>query len=262
MNIKKYLKIWWMFTTITTQKAFTSRIGAAIFLVGKVLRLVLFLLFLLLLTSKTQTLAGYTLWQIIFFFATFNLIDSLPQFFLREVYRFRSYIVSGWFDYFLTKPISPLFRSLFGGSDVMDLSILFLSTVFIFIAGSHIGEVSTAGVFLYIFLIANACLIALSFHIFVLAVGILTTEVDNALWLYRDVTQMGRIPVDIYREPLQAFITFIIPVGIMVTFPPQALMGFLSPGGVILAFAIGAFLFFLSLRFWHFSLRHYSSVSS
>lgn len=262
MNLKKYFKIWWTLTIKASQIAFVSRLGAVIFILGKILRFFLFLFFLFILASQTKTIAGYSLWQIVFFFATFNLIDTLAQFFLREVYRFRSYIVSGHFDYFLTKPFSVLFRSLFGGSDVLDLSILLLSVIFIVISAGKLGGTSLLAIFLYTALVFNAFLIALALHIFVLSLGVLTTEVDNTIMLYRDLTQMGRVPIEIYREPLKGLLTFVIPVGIMMTFPAKAMMGLLSASGVIASFLVCLLLFFLSLKFWRFSLKRYASPSS
>lgn len=260
--MKRYFIIWLKLTGIATQIAFQSRFGAIVFLIGKILRFAFFLFFLSLVTQRTQLIAGYTTWQILFFYATFNLIDTLPQFFLREVYRFRWQVVSGHFDTILTRPISPLFRCLFGGSDVLDILILFLSVVFIFIAGSQIGLVSVANMLLYALLIINAFAIALAFHIAVLGMGILTTEVDNTIMLYRDMTQMGRVPVDVYLEPLRGFITFIIPVGIMMTFPAKALMGLLSPFIITIALATGFLFLFLGFKFWRYSLKHYTSASS
>ena len=262
MNISKYLKIWWIMTVSVSQIALTSRFSAIIFIVGKILRFFFFLLFLLILVSKIKTVAGYSIWEVVFFFATFNLVDIVAQLFLREVYRFRSYVVSGDFDYFLTKPLSPLFRSLFGGSDILDIPILILSIIFIMFSLGKIGNISVVGIALYILLIFNAFLIATSFHVLVLAVGILTTEVDNTLWLYRDLTQMGRVPVDIYHEPLRGILTFAVPVGIMMTFPSKALMGLLSIQAVAIALLVGSVLFYLSFKFWKFALKHYSSASS
>lgn len=260
--MKRYFKIWLILTGAASQIAFQSRFGAVVFIIGKILRFLFFLLFLLLLSSKTSAIANYSLWQIILFFITFNLIDTLAQFFLREVYRFRSYVVSGDFDYILTKPISPLFRSLFGGSDILDLSIIFLSIAFIIFSAGKIGGISLLGVILYMVFILNAFLIALAFHIFVLAIGILTTEVDNTIMLYRDITQMGRVPVDIYKEPLQGILTFVVPVGIMMTFPAKALMGLLSLGTILASVFIGILSVMLSLWFWRFSLKRYASASS
>lgn len=260
--MKRHVKIWWIFTTITSQKVLTSRFGTIVFMLGKILRFGFFGLFLLLLSQKTTTIAGYSLWQIIFFYATFNLVDVLPQFFMREVYRFRWNIVTGTFDYILTKPISPLFRSLFGGSDILDLAVLFLSIFFVFFAGAHLGSISEMAIAVYIALIMNAFLIAVAVNIFVLGIGILTTEVDNTLWLYRDLTQMGRVPIDIYLEPIRSFLTFIIPVGIMITFPAKALMGLLGLQTILVAFLIGGFSLYGSLLFWRFSLKRYASASS
>lgn len=260
--MKRYIKIWKILIYISAQIALTSRFGAAIFILAKLIRFLFFFLLLLVLGSKTSTIAGFTLWQMVFFYVTFNLVDALAQFFLREVYRFRYYVVSGDFDYILTKPMSPLFRSLLGGSDILDIPMLILSLLFLIIAALHIGPITSLGVFMYLLLIGNAFLIAFSFHIFVLVIGILTTEVDNVLFLYRDLTQMGRVPVDIYQEPLRGFITFIIPVGIMMTFPAKALMGLISPSTFIISFLIGGVFFLVSLSLWRFSLRHYSSASS
>lgn len=261
-KFQRYLKVWWFLTIKSSQVAFTSRIGASLFMFGKVIRLVFFLLFLLIISSRTKTLAGYSLWQMILFFATFNLIDIITQFFLREVYRFRWYIVSGDFDFFLTKPVSPLLRSLFGGSDPLDIPMIFFSIVLIIFSTVNIGDISFGGAALYVALVINALLIALAFHIFVLAIGVLTAEVDNTIWLYRDLTQMGRLPIDIYGQPLRALLTFAIPVGIMITYPAKAILGILSFEAVLISFAVGGFFLWASIAFWRYALRNYSSASS
>lgn len=131
----------------------------------------------------------------------------------------------------------------------------------VYLAGKT-GGISAPGVILYIFLVINAFLIATAIHIAVLALGVLTTEIDNTIMLYRDLTRMGMVPIDVYRQPLQAFITFVIPVGIMMTFPAKALMGLLSWQAVLASFLIAGLLFWASLKFWQYSLTRYSSASS
>ncbi len=262
MQAKSYFKIWLLLTIKASQIAFSSRLGAILFFIGKLLRFFFFFSFILLISVKTKAIAGYSLWQIALFFATFNLIDSTAQFFLREVYRFRYYVVSGDFDYILTKPWSPLLKSLFGGSDVLDLPMLVLSIVLIFISASKLGNITPIGVFLYLVLIACSQIIALAFHVAVLSLGVLTTEVDNTIMLYRDLTSMGRFPVDIYREPISWVITFVIPVGIMMTYPAKALMGTLSMESVLISVILSCTFLLLSLKFWQYSLKNYTSASS
>ncbi len=261
-NFTRYTKIWWKLTLGTSQIAFQSRFGALLFLLGKLLRYVFFLFFLVLLVNRTKLIAGYSFWEIVLFYATFNFLDTLPQFFFRNVYRFRTQILNGYFDNLLLKPLPSLFHPLFGGSDILDLLIVILSVCFMYYAGMHIPDITPLSIALYILLVINGFLISLGFHICVLGTGILSTAVDNTVMLYRDMTQMGRLPIEVYQEPLRGFITFVIPVGIMMTYPGQALMGILSWQAVIVAFIFGFGLLFISMRFWQYALRNYTSASN
>lgn len=259
--MKKYLKLWSIFTIRTAQIAFESRFGVLIFTLGKLLRFGLHAFFIVIVVSKANSLAGYSFWEIILFFATFNFIDSVTQFLLREVYRFRRQIVSGYFDFVLSWPISPLLKSLFAGADLLDLPMLFISGgLIIYIIGKL--QITGTNLLIFLLLIINSLIIAFAFHIIVLALGVVTTEVDNTLWIYRDFSQMARLPVDIYREPLRGLITFIIPIGVMVTFPAKSLLGLLTMEYIILSFAIGVFLLISSIFLWKYALRSYTSASS
>lgn len=258
----KYIRLWFMMTLMVSQNAFATRFGAMLFVFGKLIRFVFFMFFLLVITSRTHAILGYTLWEVILFYITFNLIDSVAQFFLREVYRFRQYVVTGDFDYYLTKPIPVLFRLLFGGSDILDIPIILISCGFIIVAFSNIGSITPFNILTYLLLVINGLVIAIGFHILVLAIGVISTEVDNTLWLFRDLTQMGRFPIDIYKTPLRQVITFIIPVGVMVTFPAKALLGLLSFNMVLVSVFVGGAFLYLSIMFWRFSLKKYSSASS
>lgn len=111
-------------------------------------------------------------------------------------------------------------------------------------------------------LVLNGFLIAAAFHILVLALGIITTEIDHAIMIYRDITGMARFPVDIYKEPLRGLITFIIPIGVMMTFPAKALFGLLTPMFIIISFTIGLIFFYLSIMLWNYALSQYASASS
>jgi ABC-2 type transport system permease protein len=260
--MKRYFKLWWFFTKNTTNLALQSRFGSVFFMIGKFIRFFMLFYFLYILLSETKTLAGFNLYEIIFFYATFNIIDVIPQLLLRETYRFRYYVIQGFLDYILTKPMSPLFRSLFGGSDVLDIPMLLLSVGFLVYAGMNIGPITFIGVLLYLILVFNAVIIAFSVHIFILGFGIMTADIDNSVMLYRDITRMGQIPVDVYKAPVSFIITFILPVGIMMSFPVKALLGLLSWPMVLIAFIFAGVFLLSSLWFWQFSLKQYQSASS
>lgn len=260
--MKKIFRIWIGLTTASFQSLFVSKLGALLFLFGKLLRFFFFLSFLILLSSKTKALAGYSMWQVLLFYMTFNFIDSAVQMFFRDVYRFRQLVLTGNFDFVLLKPISPLFRILFGGADLLDLITLFPFILFIIFISFQIPGISIFGFGMYILLIVNAFIIATAFHIFVVSLAVITTEIDHAIMMYRDFTGMGKFPIHIYAQPLQSLVTFIIPVGIMMTYPVDALLGILSIKGIIIAMMFGGVLLFLSLSVWKYSVRRYTSASS
>ena len=225
------------------------------------MRFAFFFGFLYYLISGTKTLAGYETNQAIFFFLTFNLIDVLSQFLYREVYRFRPLVVSGDFDLVLLKPFNALFRVLMGGADVIDL-ITIPPLIF---AALYIGRLlnpSLTHVLLFIILILNGLIIATAFHIAVLAFGIMSLEIDHTIMIYRDILSLGRFPLDIYKEPVRSIITYLIPVGVMITLPAKSLMGLVSLEGILYSFLLGALSIILSLKFWGWAIKRYTSASS
>lgn len=260
--MSKYFNLWLNMSLLQSQIALRSTFGASLFFIAKLLRFSLFIVFLLLIEQNIKTIAGYSLWQMVLFYATFNLIDTIPQALFREVYRFRQYIVEGNFDYILTRPISPLFRALLGGSDILDTPIIVLSLLLVSLSVINIGNITTLDVLLFALLTINGLAIALSFHIFTLCMGILTTSVDHTIMVYRDLTQLGRFPVDIYLQPIRGILTFVIPIGIMITFPPQALMNLLNPELILVSFAFSFGFLFASLKFWQYAITKYQSASS
>lgn len=248
---------------IAFSQQMVSRPSTLVFLLGKFFRFGMYFLFLVFLLQKTSSLASYTPNQALLVFLIFTLVDSLTQMFFRGAYMFRPLIVEGGFDFYLVQPMNPLFRSLTRYTDIIDLVTLIPLMVFVvwFIATTNLF-VSIAGLMWAILLIINAILIGTAAHILVLAFGILYLEVDNALWLYRDLSAMGRFPIDIYQEPLRSILTFIIPLGIMFLFPAQALFGTLNNYLLVVSLAIGPLSLYLSLKYWQYALKRYSSASS
>ncbi|MBI3980465.1 ABC-2 family transporter protein [Candidatus Microgenomates bacterium] len=261
-NLKKYFRVWYLLTVNSFAISLTSKESAFIFVLGKFIRLIFFLVFLITLVTHTKTLQGYTLSQTIFFYLTFNLLDTGTQLFLREVYRFRPLVVSGNFDLILLKPSSPLFRILAGGADPLDLLVLIILLFGLVAFFILYGVTSPLSYFLYFLLLANGFLIGVAFHILVAGIGVITTEIDHTIMIYRDLSSLGRVPIDVYREPLRFLITFIIPVGIMMSFPAKAFLGLLTWPTVFITLSLGILALLFSLSFWKFSLRKYTSASS
>lgn len=258
----KTLRIIFKYYTNSLQKQLMNLPMVMIFFVSKLLRYGLFLVFLFLLMNGVKNLGGYTREQIIIFYLIFNIIDTLGQLLFREVYYFRPLVISGNFDMVLTKPFNPLIRVLLGGPDLMDTGVFVILIGMLVYTLSNFVRLDSFLIFYFVLMIINSLLITAAFHISVLAIGILTLSVDHLIMIYRDLSSLMRIPVDIFTNPLRTLLTFIIPIGIMFTFPAKVLFGLLSWQLILISFLFGVVSLFLSLKFWNYSLRQYQSASS
>jgi len=189
----------------------------------------------------------------------YNLFDNLAQFFYRGVYWYRGDIISGNFDFKLIKPLNPLFKVLTDHTDFLDLPLLVIILVALLI---KIPQVSFSLILAFTGLSFSAMLVMTAVHIVVVAVGTITTEVDHTMWIFRDLANMARVPVDIYTDWIRGFLTFIVPVALIFTFPAKVLLGLLSPSYLCLMLLASVFIYWLSLKFWHYALTQYSSASS
>ncbi len=260
-TLKRYIKIWWMLTRNSFSVVLGQKSALLIFLSGKVLRFTFFMIFLSFLIIGAKSLVGYSANQVIFFFLTFSVVDTFSQFLFREVYRFRSKIINGDFDLTLIRPVNALFISLMGGADLIDLFTV-PPLIWITIHYGILLDPTFLSTFLYLVLVINGIVIAASFYIAVISLGIITLEIDHTTMIFRDLESLARFPVDIYKQPLQNILTFLLPIGVMVTFPAKAFMGLMSLWGLVGSLLIGSLSMYFSLRFWSFALRKYTSASS
>lgn len=259
--INKYLRVYTKMAKNAFKVWTIKKSGLIIFLLGKTVRYSFYFGFLYFLVKNTKGFAGFSGNQILFFSATYILIDTIAQFLFRAVYSFRPLVVSGDLDLILLKPINPLFRCLMGAPDFVDL-ITIPPIIAIVAYLASLLNFSLLHTTFYILLVLNGLVIAMALHIAVLSLGIITLEIDHTIMVYRDLISMGRLPIDIYKEPLKSILTFVVPVGLMITIPAKAIMGLISPIGVLSSLVFGISLLFLSLQFWNFALKKYTSASS
>lgn len=259
MNIKKYLKIWLNTTNLTLQTIISTRGASLVYIFGKFLRFFLFIAVLLIVLGRKENIAGYTFSDMILVFLVFNLFDLLGQFFFRGIYWFRRDIVSGDFDFTLLKPASPIFLVLTKWTDFVDLPLLL---VVIYWLATKVSFFPIENIVQFSFLFCTGFLLILSVHILVGCLGVITTEVDHAILIYRDLSSMARVPVDIYTPFLRGLLIYILPIGVIFTFPAKALIGLLSWQSVVWALSISFIFLFASLKLWQFCLTKYSSASS
>lgn len=262
-RIKYYIKIWLMMAKMAILPDWNQPQAAILFIIGKVARFIFYYIFIFSVLSGTEQLAGYSQTEVIFFFLVFNLVDVTIQFLFRGVYHFRYLVVSGDYDIELAKPLPSFFRPLLGHMDVMDFITLIPLAGFIVYYVAVNGLLASAqALVMFLLLFLSSLTIGFAFHLAVCAVGVVTTQIDHLIWVYRDLTEMARFPTDIYNQTIQHILTFVFPVILLITFPAKAFLGLLSWRVTIITVFVSGLLAFLSLKFWYWSLKRYSSASS
>lgn len=259
MKLNKYWRLWLKTSQLSLQNSIATRGASLMFIIGKTIRFFFYLTLLFIVLRQTKVLAGYNLNQIIIFFLIFEIIDIVGQLFFRGIYFFRNEVITGHFDLTLVKPANVLFQVLTAQTDLLDTPLL----IIVFYLFTKLNfQLTLANLILFIFLFVSGFILITAIHIIVASIGVITTEVDHVIWIYRDLSLMCRVPIDIYLDSVRNILTFIIPMAIIFTFPAKALMGLLAWPWLIYSLIASCLFLFISLKFWQFSLTKYSSASS
>jgi len=262
-RVHRYIRIWWQIAVMSVATQMANPFSSFGYLLGKLFRLGFFIIFLMAIFRHTDALAGYTLAQTALFFLTFNMVDILAQLFFRGIYGIRSIVRDGDFDYFLIQPTPLLWRVCFSTVDFLDvLTIVPVAGATFYTLTQIPGATEPIALGLYALLVANGLLIAFAMHVMVAALAVWTQEMDNTIWIYRDLMTLGRFPSEIYASPMQFLMIFVIPIAVMVSFPAKAAIGLLDIRWVGVAALMAAVSVVSSVLFWRFACRRYTSVSS
>ncbi len=265
--MKKYITVWWRLAQMAFLMQFANRWSSLGWLGGKLVRLVFFIVFISAIFKHVSSVAGYTLEQVALFFLTFNLVDIMVQIFLRGIYMIGRDVREGDLDFYLIQPVNPLFRICSNLVDFLDfLTLLPVLGLVVYIFPRILAQFTATQIlaqgFVYVLLCLNGVAIAFSIHVLVAAVTVWTQQMENSIWMYRDLVTLGRFPIDIYPPFLRILLTYVLPISVMVSYPSKALLGLLSMERILLAFAISGALLFVSITVWKQAVKHYSSVSS
>jgi ABC-2 type transport system permease protein len=111
-------------------------------------------------------------------------------------------------------------------------------------------------------LLGAGVMILYSIWILAVSAAFWVVKLDNLAYLFSSIFDAARWPLDVFRGAWRFVFTFVIPLGLMTTFPARALLGTLAPASAGLAVG-GAIVFGALARFvWTRALASYTSASS
>ena len=172
-------------------------------------------------------------------------------------------IRQGTLDFVLLKPADAQFLvstarfEIWKGIDAIA-SILIFAFAFRLLGTSP----SLSGVLFSLALLGCATLVLYSVWIMVVAAAFWVVRLDNLAYLFNSIFDFARWPVTIFKGVFRIVFTFVIPLGIMTTYPAEALLGTLSPVTAATSVAGSIVFAVLARGIWTRAIRQYTSASS
>jgi len=214
--------------------------------------------------SQTPNIAGWSKEEVLVLFGIFMIIDeSWNAFFSDNLVRLSDYVRLGELDHILLLPLSTQFFV-----SLRHVLIFTLPNIVIgfCVTGYFLTklslDISWWQYLLTAFLAFNGLILLYSLMLLLVTSTFWIVQL-RAFWdLYNVMTYGAKYPISFYQNPLHFLFLFIVPLGVVFTFPAEFLVKGLSWELVFLSFALGIGFFFISHKFFYFGLKHYNSASS
>lgn len=172
---------------------------------------------------------------------------------------------TGSFDFTLLKPLPEQFHISFRKWHLWSIVDIVAAIILIFssLSGGNTNIINMKTGSPVLFILALVISLVLIYSILLLLASAAFWYLGTPLmWIFDSLIQAGRFPVGIYPGFFRILLTWVIPVGFVITIPAQALTGTLEPVVLAGGAALAAGLFFIARAFFRLSVRKYSSASS
>lgn len=263
-TMRFYGRLWRRFIILALVREAEYRVSFFTSLLEGMAELAVAVLTFALLYQFTSGIAGWSAPEALVLVGVYRALDGLIALQVTpNMDRLTQYVGRGDLDFVLLRPVSSQFLvSLRWLRPVEATNILIGVALAVYAGGQAGARWSPGGVAAALFL-AGCGLVLLYCLWFVIATcAFWLVRVEPLGYLFYDVWQAARYPVDYFKGPIRAILTFVLPVAFATTFPTRALLGVVDPRLLPLGLGLAAFALFLTNRFWQFALRRYSSASS
>jgi ABC-2 type transport system permease protein len=167
----------------------------------------------------------------------------------------------GTFDFHLLKPVDSQLLVSLGRVEIFSLAHLLSAAALGGIAAHRLHLTVGPGQIAAALLVTGAgCAILYALNMMVVSIAFHVGRIDNLAYLLDALFDAARWPSSVFRGAIRFVFTFVLPLGLMTTYPPLALLGRLSPMSIGVALAIAVAALVLSRLVWLRAVRAYRSA--
>lgn len=260
--MKRYWQVLQLFWTTAIAAELEYRLNFLIATLTSLANLVGSFFGLFLFYRTGYTFAGWNWQEASLVLGIFTLLQGFSATFLApNLSRIVQQVQQGTLDFVLLKPINSQFWLSTRTVSPWGFPDLIFGLIIIFYSGGKLNLSLDNYLLSFIPLISGA-LILYSLWFILGSTSIWFVKINNMTEVLRGLLEAGRYPIVAYPAAYRFFFTFVVPVAFLTTVPAEIMLGrsriiwFLGSG------IIAIFLFLLSILFWRFALRFYTSASS
>ena len=214
--------------------------------------------------SGRASVAGWTFPEALLVAAWFTILRGVLEGSINpSLLQVSEQIRTGSLDFVLIKPADGQFlvsTARFAPWKIVDI---LAGCVMIGIAFHGLHRVpAILDVFVAAVLLVAALTVLYSLWILVVCASFWVVKLDNLSFLLSSIFDAARWPLDLFRGVWRVIFTFVIPLGLMTTYPARALLGSLSGRTAAFALAGAAVFSTIARLIWTRALARYTSASS
>ncbi len=216
--------------------------------------------------TQTNSINGWKIYDSIMVAGTYMLVQGAKNLFiepsLSSISGLGGDLWTGNFDYILMKPISSRLYISIKNWDPMAFIDIVVSVIIILLATSFSGySITFKDVFMFVFVLSIG--LFLIYSIMMIFVSVAFWYLGTPLiWIFNSIMEMGRYPVTFYPKTRRLILTWILPIGFIITVPSQALVGTIGWATILFGIMITVIFYLFSSWFYNFSIKKYSGASS
>lgn len=218
---------------------------------------------ILLLTSRSSSLYGWSREELLLLTAAYNIIVGLFHvLFSRNFERFSKVIHFGELDNILVKPKDSQFLLSFWLVNYTGIFrvIIGIGLALYILPLLHISVTSDM-ILMFILLSLAGTTLLYTIWFLVCTTMLWFTTLSNLIDLLYDLNGITRYPAEMYRQVSLYLFFFLLPFTVIITMPTKVLLRKILPLDILLLVGLCIIFLVLSRLFWRFALRSYTSVS-
>ncbi len=265
-TFRRYLSLYGALWRNSVTREMSFKANFLLWIIVELLWFGLQLTFMSVLYSHTDSIAGWTKWEVVLLVGSSNFIQQLfTAFFLTNLTEISEHIRTGKLDFMLLLPVNTRFLVSLRKVDLGAYINSACALVVMAYAGHRLHLSPSWLQFAGFALMALAGLLVHYSLMFLLStVAFWTVRAQGITYGYYNLFNIARLPDAAFpRGAFKAFFTFGLPMLLVSNVPVKTLAHKLdSPWELVLLAGMGLGCFVASELLWRWSLRHYTSASS